>query len=190
MVKKGNEGKETCPEGQNLCFNSWFTGHCHAPSQAFLPAYITFLRAKFSSLYKLWASSFAVSARRLGVSKEGRYARDKPLSFIICFRTILTSSSNEIIWGSSLLPFSVPSAWIPENLSGKNQSLNNANCLKTFLIKLWILLILLSVMIRLFCIHRWNNGTSVSLLALRSEREQENKTHIEKSTLQNSSSRN
>lgn len=142
-LRRENEGKETYPEGQNLCLDSWFNGHCQAPSQAFLPAYISFLRAKFSSLYKHWASSFAVSARRLGVGKEGRYAKDKPWSFTISFRTILASSSNEINCCSSLLSFSVQSAWILENLSGKNQSLNNANCFKTFLIILWILLILL-----------------------------------------------
>lgn len=175
-LRRENEGKETCLEGQNLCLDSWFTGHCHAPLQAFLPAYISFLRAKFSSLYKHWASSFAISSRRLRVGKEGRYAKDKPQSFTICFKTILASSFNEIISCSSLLSFSAQSVWILANLSGKNQSLNNANCCKTFLIRLWILLILLSVMVRLLCIQRRNNGNSVNLLDLRSEREQGNLT--------------
>ena len=105
---------------------------------------------QFSSLCKHQAPTFAISARRLGVGEEVRHAKDKPWSLTICFKSILASPADEIFC-SSLLSFPAQSVSTLANLSGKNQSLNNASCFKTFLIRLWILLILLSVMVRLFC---------------------------------------
>lgn len=129
---------------------------------------------QFSSLFRHQAPTFAPS-RRLGVGEEVRHAKDKLWSFTIWFKNILASPIDEIFC-SSLLSFPVQSVWTLANLSGKNQSLNNATCFKTFLIRLWILLILLLVMVRLFCTNWRNNRTSINLLDLRPERVQANLT--------------
>lgn len=51
-------------------------------------------RAKFSSLYKHWVPTFAISARNLAVGL-GEACQRHTSSFTIRFQTILTSSSND-----------------------------------------------------------------------------------------------
>lgn len=171
-----------CPISDSLAYSYLLHGD---------PRFTSSPRAKCSSLYKHWASAFASSGRRLGVSKGEACQRLAiclmTICFTIYFKTILASSSNEKAC-SSLLSFSAQSILTLANLSGKNQSINNASCFKNFLIRLWILLILLLVMVRPFCTHWRNSGTSVGLLDLRSETVQAN-PHVEKSTLQKSSFR-
>lgn len=44
-VRRESEGKESCPDGQNLCLDSWSAGHCHTHSQTLLPVYASCMGA-------------------------------------------------------------------------------------------------------------------------------------------------
>lgn len=150
-LRRESEGKESCPEGQDLCLNSWSPGHCCAPSRALLPVYTSCVATPDSLAPQQQSFLHLTNTGLLPLLSQpggwqwakGRQAKHTPGSFTVCFMTILASSSNEKAFGSSLLSFSAQSVSTLANLSGKNQSLNNASCFKDFLIILWILLILL-----------------------------------------------